>query len=332
VRLADWNEQPGHYTEGVKQFASGAFALAAVLMPTPQLAGVLCALEQEPQRFTLAIVRVDGRLVPFAAYDDGRWEHAWPEADEDPKGTPSLDKTPSVWRTRGDTVPGVWQVWSSSAADPVPAHVKGVDNVRVQCSVQLALTTDLPAVKRDDTVRGGVAVDSNLPIGSVERVRSSDAQWRTAARAVAANFSRLEAAKAQADRQQLVREEPAPAVQITALYREARSPRSPLYFVAEKKYRAEPSPQDPGCFARTIVTGWLVPTDAGRLTLHDPNVFLTNCDGKYVRTAVPLAVFRVSGRLFWALHELGYEGEAYGIAEIGPSGVRYPITAEGGGC
>jgi len=28
----------------------------------------------------------------------------------------------------------------------------------------------------------------------------------------------------------------------------------------------------------------------------------------------------------------GAFGEAYGIAEIGPSGVRYPIALEGGGC
>ena len=68
------------------------------------------------------------------------------------------------------------------------------------------------------------------------------------------------------------------------------------------------------------------------LTLHDPKVFLTDCDGKAVRTALPLAAFRVSGRLFWVVHELGYKDESYGIAEISPSGIRYPITANGGGC
>ena len=107
----------------MEQLAWWSVALAAVLMPTGvqpgSPAGVLCAQEQEPQRFTLAIVRVDGRLVPFAAYDDGRWEKAWPEADdEEPRGTPSLDKVPSVWRKRGDTVPGVWQVWSRLAWVP----------------------------------------------------------------------------------------------------------------------------------------------------------------------------------------------------------------------
>ena len=36
----------------------------------------------QSERFALAIVRLDGRIVPFAAYDGGRWERAWPEADE----------------------------------------------------------------------------------------------------------------------------------------------------------------------------------------------------------------------------------------------------------
>jgi hypothetical protein len=45
-------------------------ALAAVLMATASA---------QSERFTLAIVRLDGRLVPFAAYDRSRWERAWPE-------------------------------------------------------------------------------------------------------------------------------------------------------------------------------------------------------------------------------------------------------------
>ena len=51
-----------------------------------------------------------------------------------------------------------------------------------------------------------------------------------------------------------------------------------------------------------------------------------------MRTALPLAAFRVSGRVFWVIQEHGYEDETYGIAEIGPSGVRYPIMVNGGGC
>ena len=81
-----------------------------------------------------------------------------------------------------------------------------------------------------------------------------------------------------------------------------------------------------------MMTGWLVPGDAGTSILRDPRVFLTDCDAKEARTALPLAALHVSGQLFWVLEEHGYEDETYVIAEVGPSGVRYLITADGGGC
>ena len=120
--------------------------------------------------------------------------------------------------------------------------------------------------------------------------------------------------------------------QVRALYREAKSPRSPLYFVAEKKYRTARSPQDSRCGALTMMTGWLVPTDDGTFTVLDPKVLLTDCDAKEARTGVPLAAFRVSGELFWVLQEHGYEDETYLMVEIRASEVRYPIGVNGGGC
>jgi hypothetical protein len=298
-------------------------ALAALLMATASA---------QSERFTLAIVRLDGRIVPFAAYDRSRWERAWPEAAEATDGTPTIENTPSVWRRRGDRVPNVWRVWPSSGASRIEAHVKGVEIVEAHCQGQVALATDLPEAKGEHPLKFGVAVDSNLPIGSIEEVPRSDVMWRTAEQAVVANFSRLEAAEAQADHVQLLPESPAPVVQITELYREAKSPRSPMYIVAEKKYRTARFPQDPGCTALTIMTGYLVPTDAGTLILRDPKVFLTDCDAKEVRTGLPLAALRVSDQLFWVLQEHGYEDETYVIAEIGPSYVRYPIDVNGGGC
>jgi hypothetical protein len=298
-------------------------ALAVLMMSTASA---------QSERFALAIVRLDGRLVPFAAYEGGRWERAWPEADEATGGLPTTGNTPSIWRRRGDRVPTVWRAWPSSGASRIEAHVKGVEIVEAHCQGQVALVTDLPEAKGEHPLKFGVAIDSNLPIASIEEVRRSDVLWRTAEQAIVANFASLEAAKAQADHVQLLPETPAPVAQITALYREAKSPNSPMYFVAEKKYRTPRFPQDPGCTALTIMTGWLVSTDAGTLILRDPKIFLTDCDAKEARTALPLAVLRVSNQVFWVLQEHGYEDETYVIAEIGPSEVRYHIEVNGGGC
>ncbi|OLC79796.1 MAG: hypothetical protein AUH72_13590 [Acidobacteria bacterium 13_1_40CM_4_65_8] len=75
-----------------------------------------------------------------------------------------------------------------------------------------------------------------------------------------------------------------------------------------------------------------MPTAGGALTLRHAKVFLTDCDEKQVRTALPLAAVHVSNQLFWVLQEHGYEDETYLIAEIRPTEVRYPIEVNGGGC
>jgi hypothetical protein len=81
-----------------------------------------------------------------------------------------------------------------------------------------------------------------------------------------------------------------------------------------------------------MMTGWLVPADAGTHTLVDPRVFLTDCDLKEVRTGLPLAAFRVSGQVFWVVQEHGYEDETYVIAEIRETEIRYVVEVNGGGC
>jgi hypothetical protein len=286
----------------------------------------------QPQRFALAIVRLDGRMVPFAAYESGQWERAWPEADEATEGTPTVDGTPSVWRKRGAHVPVVWHVWPVSGGDRIDAHVQGAELVDAHCTRQVALTTDLPEAREDDALKIGVAVDANLPLFRVEELRRSDSSWRDGEQTVVASFSRLEAAKADVDYPQLRTETPAPTPQLTKLYREANSAGSPMYFVAEKKYRTPFSTREPDCTVVTVMTGWLTPTAAGSLALLDPRVFVTDCDGKEARTALPLVALHVSGRLFWVLQERGYEDETYVIADIRPAGVRHVIDANAGGC
>lgn len=307
----------------VKRPTVTLLALAALLVST---AGA------QPPRFAIAIVRLDGRLVPFASYDGNRWEKAWPEPDEAIASKPTIDEVPSVWRRRGERVPDIWQVWRTGRASPIETRVTGAEVVQAHCEGQIALRTDLPEAKRKHPVdapmvegRGGVAVDSSIvPVGAIEALRPSGVGWRAAERAVISSFSTLEAGRAQAAGARLPVETPAPVPRITALYRQVRTPRSPMYFVADKEYRA--------CTARTIMTGWLLPADAGEWTLRNPRVWLTDCDLKEPSIALPLATLRLSGRLFWVLQEHGYEDETYNIVEVGPSEVRHAIKVNGGGC
>jgi hypothetical protein len=285
----------------------------------------------QPRKLALAIARLDGRLVPFAAYEAGRWERAWPEADEATDETLKIDETPSIWRRSGARVPRLWHVWPLSGKNQIDVHVKGVEIVEAHCTRQLALTTDLPEAEGEHPLKFGVGTESDVRLNVIEEVSRSGVQWRDAEQAVLASFSRLESSQAQTEHLKLTEEMPGPAVTLTALYRERDLPSSAMYFVAEKKYRTPVSAQDPDCSALTIVTGWLMPTSSG-FSIRSAKVFITNCDAIDARTALPLAALRLSGDLFWVLQEHGYEDETYIVADVRPGGVRYVLVANGGGC
>ena len=177
-------------------------------LPLLLAALVITSLAAQGQRFTVAIVRSDGGLVPFAAYDAGRWERAWPEADE-ATDAKIIDSVPSVWRRRRGRVPDVWRVWPASGGTPIDAKVSGLELVEAHCSGQVALKTNLPKAKTEHPLKFGIAVDSSsVPVGAVEQVRRSDSVWAAAERAVLANFSRLETAQAAKNGEHLPRETP----------------------------------------------------------------------------------------------------------------------------
>jgi hypothetical protein len=317
-----------------------------ILMRTPILT-LTCALSiavaaaaaavaaADANRFVLAIVRPDGGLVPVAAYDTGRWQHAWPEPNENRRGTVAIDNIPGIWRKRSERVPRTWMVWPASGAKPIRAQVTGAVRVDAHCLSQLALATDLPATDRPQRLELGVAVDSDVPLITIGKVRHSDPKWRVAARAVLPRFSKLETAQGRTDRQQ-PRDPSAPIARLTALYAQtdASLSSSPMYFVAEKNYGAARYPTDATCAAVTIITGWLLPNDANpdAVALRGTKVFLTDCDATEAHVGRPLAAVQVGGQLFWLVQDHGYEGERYIIDEIRQTGVREAMQFYGGGC
>jgi hypothetical protein len=301
-----------------------SLALAVVLTATGSA---------QPQRFALAIVRLDGRLVPFAAYESGRWQRAWPEADEavDVDGKP-MPEMPTIWRRHGRSIPATWHAWPAAGGRPIEVHTHGLEIVEAHCQTQVALATDLPEMKAEHPLKFGVAVDANLPLRSIQSVSRSDAAWSTAERAVRANFSKLEAAQVKESLESWRRESPPPRIKIRELYRESSVADSLMYFVAEKQYRRARNPHDPSCGAATIIAGWLVLTQTGTWAIWDPRVFLTDCDEKEASTAWPMASLQVSGRLFWVLQQHGWEDEHYIVVEIGQSAIQSEIDFRAGGC
>lgn len=137
----------------------GTVALALLLMVT--------AGASQERRFVIAVARPDGHLVPFAAYNRGRWTRAWSQA-----------------RT--------WHVWSAAAAQPTTARVSGVDQVESHCSVVRALATDLPTHATPPhtyplTLAIAIEASADLPAGSLHTISTmprADPGWKAAERIV----------------------------------------------------------------------------------------------------------------------------------------------------
>ena len=106
----------------------------------------------QPRRFAVAIVRTDGRLVPFAAWNGAAWERAWPEIFAVPITTTALDE---AWSRHGQGVPRLWRVWPAAGGGGVATRARGVELVEAHCETQVALKADYPdPMQRDPELEG----------------------------------------------------------------------------------------------------------------------------------------------------------------------------------
>ncbi len=314
------------------------------------VASLLGAAPSAPPTFVVAIVRTDGRLVPFAGWNGTGWERVWPGADEaiPPRidvetGLPApaeIDAVPSVWSKRGEPVPPAWRVRPAAGGRLIRARVRGAEIVAAHCGGQVALATDLPDPTANEEElfriglegRFGLAVDGPSAAIAIEHVSRAAPLWKEARQVVRAGFDAREKAKAEVSGRPLPRYQPTPPVQLLSLRRQAGAPRAPLYFEAERSYPTGPFFADTTCPTRSVMSGWLVRSDAGALTLLDPKVFVTDCDGKETNTLFPLGAVRAGTRSYWVMQEHGWEDETFVLLEVGPSHVKEVMRVEGGGC
>ena len=167
-----------------------------------------------------------GVLVPFAAYDRGRWSSCGPDANESAgKSYDAIASVPSVWRARGVPVPDRWRVWPTGGEAPIDAGVTALTSVPTHCITQVALQTTVPRQDVPPNVAPGSAARPGRPwcrrrVGRIATVAEQSDTWRQVERIVLAGFNRLE--RAQAAREPSVPtivEQPSPQPRLAALYR-----------------------------------------------------------------------------------------------------------------
>ena len=313
------------------------------------MATTMIAVSAAPGEFSVGVLRRDGVLIPFAAFNGRSWVIPWPGSDTSLPLPISLGDIPKKWWGGvGPEVP--WQAW---LADEVKRPLKLLKPVQVPifCGGHLAIATDYrgePLPERQPTVpKDAVATAGDvtvLPITEVS-VNAPDA-----ARLIAAITERFD------------EEETLAIKSFTNWYHPyGPSARSRIPIALEAFYRAtETSPSgkfrtnyieavrrypaglgDEGCGLITFVRGWVTEHGDRRPTINI-GARVTFCDRADVSFMQPFGRVRIergSGRgpaaaadVYWIHQTSSWRDEFYSVVRVTPEEVRPVLVVAGGGC
>jgi hypothetical protein len=307
-----------------------AIAAGAAMM---YLGTTMLAADPPRGAFGVGVLRSDGVIIPFAAFDGKRWSSPWPPPQFDLTIPITLSSVPSRWW--GPT--RALEIWQALAGpDPRTLRVVQPDWVNVHCVRQIGLRTDYlpptppPPPTEQPYPKDGLAVSPPQAVERVEIVPWTAAEPRSFAPALTEAFN--EAERPVEDRyghpiSRRAREGVEPTIE--AVYAFGAAPR--VYYVeASRSYRRLGRNRDE-CDALGFGTGWFVRDGAGFRPLNMA-VDLLPCDRSGASYMLPLGVMRLAGRLFWIAQFSGWDHERFVVIEIKPKTVEVAVTVWGGGC
>lgn len=296
--------------------ASAMGALACV--STPDARG-LRGLDE--RHYGVGVARVDGTIIPFAEYDDGRWRRMWSGTERRSYQVPiTLDDVDEDWW--GNVDPSVaWQFWKA-AAGPQALTVTGIRPVSTPCSATVGLTTDYqpPAPPPPDVApypKAGLVTTAPITFEPIAPVARGSETWQRVNDAIERSFDGLELRQLFGMRWG----HPIPSderrrmpVNLNVLL---HVPGSRFYYLeATREYRDPDPPVDaPPCGLVTYISGFLWRNDQGELVPVSINTLVSYCHLEEAIYLWPLGVIREGERDYWVVQTAGWTGEAYGVIE-----------------
>lgn len=307
-------------------------------------AGVALAQRADPpvsDRFSLAIVRRDGVMLPFAAYDGHRWSTPWPTFLQYLDVPITLDAVPARWW--GGKTPADWALWlTGGGRQRIQPSAPTV--LRVQCQRRIGIRTDyrsiepMPPVFVEPFPKDGLAVSGNVPIEPIEVVDHSSPDWplmavlllpsadaaeETTLKEIGKTSGRWKHPVKRDDRRKV-------PLQLEAWYRAPMDKPgwSLSYVELVKRYpvRAE----DKECGLETFISGWVQISERPAETRYELNAKIVYCDRNAASYMLPLGRLRVDGRLHWIYQMSGWDHEWYEVLEVAPGRLRYAAEYWGG--
>ena len=308
-----------------------AFLLAPAL-PAPPAA-------QDETPFVLGVLRRDGVVFPFAAFDGKNWDSPWPADLRSAELPISLTDVPSRWWGKAG-LPSRMTVWSDGAARGTVALDRPVV-MMAACLRRMAVRTDyrstevLPPPAERPYPKDGLVISGGQRIDAVEAVPRTSKEWPAAAVALIEPMDRAEqlAVDRFTDWEHPVKrsERRKVPVELEALYRAPMDTEGWAVYHVEAVKRYPPGKDDEGCGLVTSASGWMAIGPNGKMW-RQIGARVTYCDRKGVTYFLPLGLIHARGRTYWVFQTSSYEIEAYDVVRPTPRLIEFETGYTAGSC
>ena len=319
-------------------------AVAATVSIFPALADAPAqSSSQASGRLVVGVLRNDGLLLPFAAFDGRKWSTPWPSALSGRELPVSLASVPRGWW--GGEEPGAWRVWPRGGEAARAITLQSPVMMRVGISRQLGFRTDHPPVLPPvppfelPFPKVGVAVAGDVTVSPIPSVSPLSPPWKAFPAALRADIEKAEDRSISALRGRAgwnhpfnrdARRKVPP--QLEAWYATALADSSTVsmsYVEVVKKYPV--LPEDDGCGLETFVSGWVHTLPDQQNPRARLQAVITYCDRRSVSYMLPFGQIQVAGRTHWIVQMSGRDHEWYAIVEGRPEQLKYVAEYRAGG-
>jgi hypothetical protein len=299
-------------------------------------------LQAQPTAFTIAVLRRDALIVPFATYDGKTWRNYWPAPGAGADIPISLGSVSKGWW--GPVGPReTWQVWTADSP-PHLVKVRQPDWASSYCHKAVGLRTDHqprfrpPPLSVNPYPKDGLAVSPPHRVEPIEILGPGSPERDDVLEGIHPQFAMLEhdvlatLPRAHAGNPKEYPEPPTekelrstPPMVIEALYAYGKGRRT--YFVeGSREYK-----KDGACTVVVFVRG-MVARESGKFSTEGLRLGLTACDRSGGNYMLPLGVMPLPTGTFWIAQMSGWIRESYSIIDITPGSKANDKSMPGGGC
>jgi hypothetical protein len=292
-------------------------------------------------RGALAILRRDGVMFPFAAFNRNSWRVSWPVGLSTLDIPVTLAAIPERWW--GTSTPNQWRAHLGNG-ESVDLELRAPVTFRAHCASRLGLSTTyrsalaLPPVPVEPFPKDGIAVSGNVPIEPVEVVDLKSPDWASLAAALREDFDLQEEKMVRGVRtntgwrhplnREQRRKHP---IRLESWYRSPSGEPGWTVSYIEAVRAYPPGPDDKGCGLETFVSGWVHHSNGELKRAKELRAKIAYCDRVGVMYMLPMGRIRPQERSYWIFQMSGWENEWYDVVEVGREKTRYVIEVFAGG-